>query len=57
MVMVLGHATLAPAHAALCASALDLLAARMGYRDRAQYLSFHMQVGQEGWATATGRST
>ena len=44
LVMILGHATLSLLHGGLCASALDLLAAKMGYQDRAQYLRFHLQV-------------
>ena len=28
----------------LCRCSLELLASRMGYRDRAEYLAFHMQV-------------
>ena len=60
MVLILGHATLVPEHGALCASALELLSARMGYRDRAQYLNFHLKVsigvlgGDWGWGGASG---
>ena len=45
VVLILGHAAYAPDHSGLCRWALELLAAKMGYGSRQQYLAYHMQVG------------